>query len=61
MSILVNVVNQKMYVSSNADGLVAGSQQFVKFKFNLSEEWNGLMVFAVPAGHRSIQPVSRRG
>ena len=46
MSILVNVVNQKMYVSSNADGLVAGSQQFVKFKFNLSEEWNGLMVFA---------------
>lgn len=46
MSILVNVVNQKMYVSSNADGLVAGSQQFVKFKFNLSDEWNGLMVFA---------------
>ena len=46
MSILVNVVNQKMYVSSNADGLVAGSQQFVKFKFNLSEEWNGLMTFA---------------
>lgn len=46
MSILVNVVNQKMYVSSNADGLVAGSQQFVKFKFNLSSEWDGLMTFA---------------
>ena len=46
MSILVNVVNQKMYVSSNADGLVAGSQQFVQFKFNLSSEWDGLMTFA---------------
>lgn len=46
MSILVNVVGQKMYVSSSADGLVAGSQQFVKFKFNLSSEWDGLMVFA---------------
>lgn len=46
MSILVNVVNQKMYVSSSVDSLVAGSQKFVKFKFNLSDEWNGLMVFA---------------
>lgn len=46
MSILVHVVNQKMHASSNVDGLVAGSQHFVKFKFNLSEEWNGLTVFA---------------
>lgn len=46
MSILVNVVCQKMYVSSTADELVAGSQQFVKFKFNLSSEWDGLMTFA---------------
>ena len=46
MSILVNVVNQKMYVSSHADGFVAGSQQFVQFKFNLSSEWDGLMTFA---------------
>ena len=46
MSILVNVVNQKMYVSSTMEGIVAGSQQFVKFRFNLSEEWDGLMTFA---------------
>ena len=46
MSILVNVVNQKMYISSTMEGLVAGSQNFVKFRFNLSEEWDGLMTFA---------------
>ena len=46
MSILVNVVNQKMYVSSTMEGIVAGSQNFVKFRFNLSEDWDGLMTFA---------------
>lgn len=46
MSIFVNVVNQKMHASSSTEGLVAGSQQFVKFKFNLSDEWDGLVVFA---------------
>lgn len=46
MGILVNVVNQKMYVSSTMEGIVAGSQRFVKFRFNLSEEWDGLMTFA---------------
>lgn len=46
MSILVNVVNQKMHISSTMEGIVAGSQQFVKFRFNLSEEWDGLVTFA---------------
>ena len=46
MSILVNVINQKMYISSTMEGIVAGSQRFVKFKFNLSEEWDGLRTFA---------------
>lgn len=46
MSILVNVVGQKMYVSSTMDGIVAGSQNFVKFRFNLTEDWDGLMTFA---------------
>lgn len=46
MSILVNVVNQKMYVSSTMEGIVAGSQNFVKFRFNLSDDWDGLMTFA---------------
>lgn len=46
MSTLVNVVNQKMYVSSTMESIVAGSQQFVKFRFNLSDEWDGLLIFA---------------
>lgn len=46
MSILINVVNQKMYMSSTMEGLVAGSQQFVKFQFNLTDEWDGLLTFA---------------
>lgn len=46
MSILVNVVNQKMYVSSSMEGIVSGSQEFVKFRFNLSDEWDGLRTFA---------------
>lgn len=46
MGILINVVNQKMYMSSTMDGIVAGSQQFVKFRFNLTEEWDGLLTFA---------------
>lgn len=46
MSILVNVVNQKMYVSSTMESIVTGSQQFVKFRFNLSDEWDGLLTFA---------------
>ena len=46
MSILVNVVGQKMLVSSGMENVVAGSQKFVKFRFNLSEEWDGLLVFA---------------
>lgn len=46
MSILINVVNQKMYMSSTMEGFVAGSQQFVKFQFNLTDEWDGLLTFA---------------
>lgn len=44
--IYINVVNQKMSVSSSQQELVSGSQNFVKFKFNLSDDWNGLRVFA---------------
>ena len=46
MSILVNVINQKMVMSSCNTELIAGSQQFVKFRFNLDEDWNGLVTFA---------------
>ena len=46
MSILVNVINQKMVMSSCNNELVAGSQQFVKFRFNLDEDWKDLVSFA---------------
>ena len=46
MDIIVNVVNQKMYIASTMECLVSGSQHFVKFKFNLSEEWDGLTTLA---------------
>lgn len=46
MSIFVNVVNQKMSITSTFDNIVSGSQGFVKFRFNLSDDWDGLMPFA---------------
>lgn len=46
MSILVNVVGQKMYVSSTMSCIVDGSRNFVKFRFNFSEDWDGLQVKA---------------
>lgn len=46
MKILVNVDGQKLRIPSNFRGYVAGSQEFVYFKFNLSEDWDNLKVFA---------------
>lgn len=46
MNIFVNVINQKMIVSSCIGELVAGTQQFVKFQFNMDEAWGGLVTFA---------------
>lgn len=46
MEIFVNVTNQKMSISSSFCNVVSGSQEFVKFKFILGEEWDGLLTFA---------------
>lgn len=46
MEILVNVFNQKLKIATNLKTIVEGSQQFVKFIFNLDEAWDGLSVFA---------------
>lgn len=45
MEIVVDVIHQKMHASITKD-IAAGSQRFVKFKFNLDKEWNGLKIFA---------------
>lgn len=42
----INVVGQQMKACTSLNGFVSGSQEFVRFKFNLSEEWSGLKVFA---------------
>lgn len=46
MSVFINVVSQKMYITSTLDDIVAGSQEFVKFKFNFTKEWDELTIFA---------------
>lgn len=46
MNILVDVVNQKLKVKTNTKRLVSGTQRFIKFRFNLDDEWNDLLVFA---------------
>ena len=46
MDILVNVVNQKIKIAANLKKLIAGTQEFVRFVFNLSGEWDDLTVFA---------------
>lgn len=46
MEIFVNVTNQKLNITSSLCNVVAGSQKFVKFKFVIGEEWNGLLSFA---------------
>lgn len=46
MDILVNVVNQKLKIATNLKNLVAGSQEFVRFVFNLNGDWDNLTTFA---------------
>ena len=46
MELLVNVINQKLKLATNLKSLVAGTQKFIKFTFNLSDDWNGLHPFA---------------
>ena len=46
MELLINVINQKLKLASNLKSLVAGTQKFIKFTFNLPDDWNGLHPFA---------------
>lgn len=46
MDVLVNVSNQKLKVATNLKNFVAGTQEFVKFVFNMSSDWDNLTVFA---------------
>ena len=46
MDINVQVRGQKLRIPTNLKGYAPGSQNFVKFIFDLSEDWDGLSVFA---------------
>lgn len=46
MDILVSVVNQKLRIATNLKNLVSGSQDFIKFIFDLSSDWDGMTTFA---------------
>ena len=46
MDILVNVANQKLKIATNLKSLIAGTQEFVRFTFNLTGDWDDLLTFA---------------
>ena len=46
MEILVNVIGQKLKVTTNLKCFISGSQQFVKFIFNMDDSWDNLQTFA---------------
>lgn len=46
MNIFVNLINQKLKIATNLKTIVDGTQNFIRFSFNLSDEWNGLQTFA---------------
>lgn len=46
MDIFVHVKNQKLKVATNLKSYVSGTQNFVRFIFNITDEWRGLKIFA---------------
>ena len=46
MEILVNVIGQKLKIATNLKCFISGSQQFVKFIFNMDDSWDNLTTFA---------------
>jgi len=46
MDVLVSVANQKLRIATNLKRYVAGTQKFVRFIFDLSNEWKDLTIFA---------------
>ena len=46
MNIPVTVSGQKMILDTGQNILAPGSQKFIKFIFDLSDEWMGLTIFA---------------
>ena len=45
MDILVSVVNQRLKITTNLKDLVAGTENFIRFIFDLSSDWDDLSTF----------------
>lgn len=46
MDILINVVNQRLRLITNVRDIVAGTENFVRFVFQLGGGWEGLTIVA---------------
>ena len=46
MDILVNVSNQRLNIATNQKSFTAGTQKFVRFIFEFSDDWANLKTFA---------------
>lgn len=48
MDIIINVVGQRLVTELCASrvGLVSGTRDFIDIKFNFSDDWDGLTIFA---------------
>lgn len=46
MDIEVNVVNQELKIATNLQSFTEGTQEFIRFIFNMSEDWDELVSFA---------------
>lgn len=53
MDILVNMSNQRLKIKSNLKSIVAGTQEFIRFKFIYGDDWHNLTTFAqfTQSGH----------
>ena len=46
MDIMVDVVGQRLQTATNLTSFIAGTQEFIRFVFNLDGDWADLLVFA---------------
>ena len=46
MDIKVNVTNQKLEIEKDQRNYISGTQEFIRFKFNMDSNWDNLKVFA---------------
>lgn len=46
MDIRVDVVNQRLQTATNLTSFIAGTQEFIRFVFNLDNDWADLLTFA---------------